>query len=67
MHIEFFVEDESAEALLRGLLPKVLAPSATSRIHVFQGKPDLLKKLPDRLKGYRTWLPPGLAHGGFGG
>ena len=58
MHLEFFVEEESAERLLQGLLPKVLGRSDSFFAHVFQGKPDLLDKLPARLKGYQTWLPP---------
>ncbi|MBI5385876.1 MAG: DUF4276 family protein [Verrucomicrobia bacterium] len=57
MHIEFFVEEESAEAFLQGFLPKVLREGTSFHIHVFQGKPDLLQKLPARLKGYQSWLP----------
>lgn len=57
MHLEFFVEEESAERLLQGLLPKVLGKSDSFSAHVFQGKPDLLDKLPARLKGYQTWIP----------
>jgi hypothetical protein len=57
MHIEFFVEEESAERFLQGFLPKVLGESDSFCAHVFQGKPDLLDKLPARLKGYQTWLP----------
>lgn len=58
MHIEFLVEEESAEAFLRGFLPKVLGEDVSFHIHVFQGKPDLLGKLPARLKSYQKWLPP---------
>lgn len=57
MHIEFFVEEESAEAFLQGFLPKALGARVSFHIHVFQGKPDLLGKLPARLKGYQSWLP----------
>lgn len=57
MHIEFFVEEESAEAFLQGFLHKALGESNSFHIHVFQGKPDLLGKLPARLRGYRSWLP----------
>ena len=28
-------------------------------IHVFQGKQDMLRKLPNRLRGYRHWIPAG--------
>lgn len=30
----------------------------TFEIHAFRGKSDLLKKLENRLRGYRHWLPP---------
>ena len=32
--------------------------SCSFNIHVFRGKPDLLGKLPDRLRGYQRWVPP---------
>jgi len=32
--------------------------TVSSKIHAFRGKTDLLAKLPNRLKGYQTWLPP---------
>ncbi len=57
MHIEFLVEEESAEVTLGQILPQMLKPEVTFQIHVFQGKPDLLQKLPGRLKGYKAWLP----------
>ena len=57
MHIEFLVEEPSAEAALQHLLPKIFGDVATFIIHPYQGKPDLLKKLPVHLKGYRQWLP----------
>lgn len=52
-HLEFLVEELSMEALLHGLLPNLLAVQ-TYDIRVFQGKPDLLRKLPQRLKGYTS-------------
>ena len=39
-------------------MPKILPLNVTSKIHAFRGKPDLLPKLPKRLKGYQAWLPP---------
>lgn len=57
MHVEFLVEEPSAEAALQNLLPKIFGNVATFAIHPYQGKLDLLKKLPIRLKGYRYWLP----------
>lgn len=56
-HLEFFVEEPSAEAALELLLPRILGPDVTFKLHPFQGKADLLRKLPSRLKGYSRWLP----------
>lgn len=50
MHYEILVEEESARVLLDVLMPR-LAPEATFRVHPFQGKRDLLRKLPERLRG----------------
>ncbi|MDI6752832.1 MAG: DUF4276 family protein [Thermodesulfobacteriota bacterium] len=57
MHIEFLVEESSSEAALHNILPRVLQEQITFAIHPFRGKPDLLKKLPARLRGYRAWIP----------
>ncbi len=57
MNIEFFVEEPSAEAALQNIVPKIVGPAVSFNIHPFQGKPDLLKSLPGRLRGYRDWLP----------
>lgn len=57
MHIEFLVEEESAEATLHILMPKLFGNVVSFTIHVFQGKHDLLEKLPQRLTGYSHWLP----------
>lgn len=57
MHIEFLVEEPSAEAALSNILPKVFEPTTSFAIHPYQGKQDLLKKLPSRLRGYKAWLP----------
>jgi len=57
MHVEFLVEEPSAEAALQNLFPTIVGPGHTFRIHVFQGAPDLMKQLPGRLRGYRSWLP----------
>lgn len=56
--LEILVEELSAELALRSLLPKIL-PGVAFEIRVFRGKPDLLKKLPQRLAGYAAW--PGTA------
>jgi hypothetical protein len=55
--IELLVEEPSAEAALSELLPKILGNRAIWNIHAYQGKKDLLTKLPSRLKGYASWLP----------
>lgn len=44
------------EAALAVLLPKMLA-SATFTIHTHQGKLDLLRKLPQKLRAYASWIP----------
>ena len=51
-----FVEEYSMEAALELLLPKMLG-GVEFQIIRFQCKPDLLKQLPARLKGYSSWLP----------
>lgn len=51
-----FVEEYSMEATLEQLLPKLLADIEFQIIR-FQCKDDLLKKAPERLRGYATWLP----------
>jgi len=52
------VEEPSAEAMLRRLLPKILRrPGTTFTIHPHRGKPDLLGKLPSRLRAYARWIP----------
>jgi hypothetical protein len=56
-HLVFLVEEPSAEAFLLALLPRVLPEGRTFEVHPFQGKPDLLKNLQARLRGYARWLP----------
>lgn len=56
-HLEFLVEEPSMEAFLRALLPRLLPNESSFEIYPFQGKHDLLNKLPMRLKGYAMWLP----------
>jgi hypothetical protein len=57
MHIEFLVEEYSAEAALKNLLPSILPEETTFAIRPFSGKQDLLSQLPKRLSGYQKWLP----------
>lgn len=56
MHLELLVEEPSAEAALRVLVPKI-RPDVSFAVHPHQGKPDLLSKLPVKLRAYRHWLP----------
>ncbi|MDD5035897.1 MAG: DUF4276 family protein [Methylococcaceae bacterium] len=53
-----FVEEYSMEATLEQLLPKTLGDVEFQVIR-FQCKDDLLKKAPERLAGYASWLPDG--------
>ena len=55
-HLEFLLEEQSMEVFLKGLLPQILPEGCTFNCHPFQGKQDLLRKLEDRLRGYRYWL-----------
>jgi hypothetical protein len=57
MHIEFLLEEESCAEVLKLLVPKIVGEGVSFATHVFQGKPDLLKCLPFRLRGYAKWLP----------
>jgi hypothetical protein len=50
------VEELSMETALTHLLPKML-DDIDFEIRRFQCKDDLLKNLPDRLRGYSSWLP----------
>lgn len=55
IHVEFLVEEPSAELVLRELVPKI-APRCTFGVRRFQGKQDLLRRLPGVLRGYATRL-----------
>ena len=57
MQIEFLLEEPSAEVALNAILPKILSNTVSYYFHVFEGKDDLLNNLPNRLKGYRPWIP----------
>jgi hypothetical protein len=55
-HVEVLVEEPSMEAALRVFLPRVLV-GVSFQVYPYQCKDDLLKRLPERLKGYAAWLP----------
>ena len=50
------MEEPSVEAFLRAILPGLLGPVAFN-IYSFQGKDQLLERLPARLRGYASWIP----------
>ncbi len=55
-HVEVIVEEPSMEAALRVLLPKLVG-DLSFEIRPHQCKDELLSRLPDRLRGYASWLP----------
>lgn len=57
MHLEFLVEEFSTQECLNQILPQILFENVTYKIHAFRGKSDLIKKLPERLRGYQCWIP----------
>ena len=57
MQIDFFLEEPSAEEALKQILPKILSDKVDCYYHVFEGKHDLLRKLPKRLKTFHRRIP----------
>jgi hypothetical protein len=58
IHVEFFLEEQSAEEALRQIVPKIVGPGVTYRFHAYSGKRDLLGKLPQRLRAYARFISP---------
>lgn len=56
MHIKFFLEEPSAEAALKYILPKILSSDVICFFHAFEGKDDMLEELPKFMKGHK-WIP----------
>ena len=48
----FLLEEESARAMLEGLLPRILPAGVHPRFIPFEGKQDLEKQLVKKLRGY---------------
>ena len=48
----FLLEEESAKAMLQGLLPRILDPQVQPRLMAFEGKQDLEKQMVKRMRGY---------------
>ncbi|MFM6368048.1 MAG: DUF4276 family protein, partial [Dolichospermum sp.] len=57
MHIEFLVEEASTEIALNLIVPKIIGNIHTFKIHNFQSKDRLLKRLPERMKAYANFIP----------
>ncbi len=56
MYIEFLVEEYSMEITLSIIVPKIIDSSHTFKIHNFQNKDRLLKKLPERMQAYAKFV-----------
>jgi Domain of unknown function (DUF4276) len=50
----FFLEEPSAEEMLKGILPKILPEDVFPEYKVFEGKQDLEKRLPILLRAWRA-------------
>ena len=50
----FFLEEQSAAEMLKGLLPRLIPQDRTARYIVFEGKGDLETQIVRRLQHYRT-------------
>lgn len=57
MHIEFLVEEYSTEVTLNFIVPKIIGDIHTFKIHNFQNKDRLLKRLPERMQSYSKFVP----------
>lgn len=56
-HFYVLVEEPSMEAYLLENLPSLLEESTFS-VHAFQGKDNMIRRLPDRLRGFSHTLQP---------
>jgi len=59
MQIDILVEEPSAEAALRYLLPKIAQEKIPAHIINMRNKDNLLRKLPARLQAYRNRIDKG--------
>lgn len=53
----FLLEEPSMEAMLQGLLPRILSPGVSCQTVVHEGKRDLQLSIPRKLRG---WKEPGV-------
>ena len=58
MHLEFLLEEPSAEVVIKNLISGMIRGRHSYKIITHQGKDDLLKKLPAKLRSYRGWIDP---------
>ena len=56
-YLEFLVEDISTELFLKSWLTRILPETCGYGVYAFRGKEALLRRLPNRLRGYARWLP----------
>ena len=56
-YLEFLVEDVSTELFLKSWLTSFLPETCGYGVYAFRGKEALLRRLPNRLQGYASWLP----------
>lgn len=54
MNLVFFVEDRSTKTMLEGLLPRLLPSSVSFTAIAFEGKSDMEKQMPIKLRGWRN-------------
>jgi hypothetical protein len=52
MTLVFFLEEPSAQAMLEGVIPRLLDPSITVKYRAFEGKNDLEKQIEKRIKNW---------------
>ena len=55
--LHILMEEPSMEETLKILLPRMVRPEITLKFIQFGDKGNLLRELPNRLRGYREWLP----------
>ena len=55
--LHVLMEEPSMEETLLILLPRIVRSGIELKFIQFGDKDNLLKQLPDRLRGYRQWLP----------
>ncbi len=54
MHLEVLIEESSAEPVVRRIVEATVGWSSFE-VRIFEGKPDLLESIEERLRGYLKW------------